>query len=48
MRWNLETARYIIALMTKVKSNLWESEVVDAVYRHYGVIRINELERKFL
>jgi hypothetical protein len=39
MRWNVETARYVIALMTKVKSNLWESDVVDAVNSHYGIFK---------
>jgi hypothetical protein len=40
-RWNLETAGYIITLMTKAKSNLWERDVVQALYRHYGIPSLN-------
>jgi hypothetical protein len=48
MRWNLETARYIISLMAKVKSHLWDRDVVQAVYRHYGVSRKEDLEARIL
>jgi hypothetical protein len=42
MRWNLDTARYITALMTKAKSNLWERDVVQALYRYYGVTCLSD------
>jgi thermostable 8-oxoguanine DNA glycosylase len=40
MRWNTETGQYIITLLTKLKSNLWEQDVVKAVYSHYGVTQV--------
>jgi hypothetical protein len=46
MRWNVETARYIIALMVKVKSDLWETDVVKAVQKHYGVSLMSEIKEK--
>jgi hypothetical protein len=47
MRWNIETARYIIALMTKSKSKLWNRDVVQAVQRHYGLPMISVLENRY-
>ncbi|MDR1486432.1 MAG: hypothetical protein LBT62_00330 [Deltaproteobacteria bacterium] len=44
MRWNLETARYIMALTAKVKSKLWERDVMEAVYKHYGAARASAPE----
>ncbi|MDR1486756.1 MAG: hypothetical protein LBT62_02000 [Deltaproteobacteria bacterium] len=44
MRWNIESARYIMALMTKVKSLLWDTDVVDAVYNHLGVTSTKYLD----
>jgi hypothetical protein len=37
MRWNLDSIQNIVTLMTKLKSNRWESDVVAAVYQHYGL-----------
>jgi hypothetical protein len=37
MRWNTKTGQYILTLMAKDKSGLWEQDVVQAIYRHYGI-----------
>jgi hypothetical protein len=37
MRWNFESIQNVTTLMTKIKSNLWERDVVNAVYQHYGL-----------
>jgi hypothetical protein len=37
MRWNIETAQYIIALMTKAKSNRWHTDVVLKTLDHFGI-----------
>jgi hypothetical protein len=37
MRWNLDSVQNVVTLMTKIKSNRWEQDVVDAVYQHYGL-----------
>jgi hypothetical protein len=43
MRWNLDTAQYLLSLIAKEKSGLWESDVVEATYRHYGVEQATQL-----
>jgi hypothetical protein len=35
MRWNRECAQYIVSLMSKAKSGLWEQEVVNLVQNRY-------------
>jgi hypothetical protein len=37
MRWNIKTAQYILTLMSKSKSYLWESDVVQPILKFYGV-----------
>jgi hypothetical protein len=37
MRWNFESIQNVTTLITKLKSKLWEQDVVNAVYRHYGL-----------
>lgn len=32
MRWNAETAQYILTLITKWESELWESEAKSLIY----------------
>ena len=34
MRWNLETAQYILTLRSKVESGLWNSDVITPVLAH--------------
>jgi hypothetical protein len=40
MRWNIQTAQFIVTLMTKAKSHLWESDVVKLILQHFGVENI--------
>jgi hypothetical protein len=40
MRWNLDSAQYVVTLVAKAKSNLWEEDVVYPVLRHFGVLNI--------
>jgi hypothetical protein len=37
MRWNVKSAQYVITLMTKIKSNRWEQDVVKPIYKKYGL-----------
>jgi len=37
MRFNGENAQYIVTLMAKAKSKLWESDVVKPILHHFGV-----------
>jgi hypothetical protein len=36
MRWNLSSGQAVISLVAKTRSGLWESDVVQAAYSHYG------------
>jgi hypothetical protein len=36
MRWNIESAQFIITLMSKLKSNLWTKDVVRLIKKIYG------------
>lgn len=38
MRWDPQTAQYLLTLRAKQESGLWHSEVVKRVKQHYGVI----------
>ena len=38
MRWNTQTAQYLLTLKSKVESNLWLKDVVSPVKRYYGFI----------
>ncbi|MDR2351852.1 MAG: UPF0236 family protein [Deltaproteobacteria bacterium] len=37
MRWNVKNGQFVLSLMAKYRSSLWEEDVVQAAYRHYGV-----------
>jgi hypothetical protein len=37
MRWDAANGQAVLSLMAKFKSGLWERDVVNASYRHYGV-----------
>ena len=37
MRWEVESAQYLLSIKSKVKSGLWATEVVNPVLAHYGV-----------
>jgi hypothetical protein len=36
MRWNLSSGQAVLSLVAKTRSGLWESDVVQAAYSHYG------------
>jgi hypothetical protein len=36
MRWNTKTAQYILTLMSKSKSCLWDTQVVEPILRYYS------------
>ncbi|MDR1656522.1 MAG: hypothetical protein LBT47_03050, partial [Deltaproteobacteria bacterium] len=36
MRWNTKTAQYILTLMSKSKSFLWDTQVVEPILRYYS------------
>jgi hypothetical protein len=37
MRWEIDNAQNVATLMSKEMSHLWNSDVADAVYGHFGV-----------
>jgi hypothetical protein len=37
MRWNKDSCQYILSLMAKYKSNLWNKSVVELIRSIYGV-----------
>ena len=37
MRWDIETAQYVLAAKMKYDSNLWDAYVVPLVYKHFGL-----------
>ena len=37
MRWNVDSGQNIVTLTSKFRSNLWETAVVETVWRHYGI-----------
>lgn len=37
MRWETTNGQAVLSLMAKLKSGLWEKDVVKASYRHFGV-----------
>jgi hypothetical protein len=37
MRWNIETAQYIISLMIKAKSNCWRTDVVLKIVDNFDI-----------
>lgn len=37
MRWNVESAQFVLTLKCKYDSNLWESVVVPLIYKTYGL-----------
>ncbi|MDR2459496.1 MAG: hypothetical protein LBE38_01745 [Deltaproteobacteria bacterium] len=39
MRWQVKNGQYVLSLMAKYKSALWEQEVVEPIYDLYGVKR---------
>jgi hypothetical protein len=43
MRWNLESGQYILTLMSKAKSNLWDEDVIKFIRRIYGTDRFEKL-----
>jgi hypothetical protein len=36
MRWIVDSAQAVVSLVAKARSDRWESDVVQAVYEHYG------------
>ena len=38
MRWDIQTAQYVLALKMKYDSGLWDSLVVPLVYKHFGLV----------
>jgi hypothetical protein len=36
MRWNIESGQAVITLVAKKRSGLWYSDVISAIYDHYG------------
>lgn len=38
MRWNSNTAQYILTLKSKYESNLWTSAVISPIIRHYTTV----------
>jgi hypothetical protein len=43
MRWNIDSGQYIVTLMSKVKSDLWNEEVVEPVLDYYGIKKENTI-----
>jgi hypothetical protein len=39
MRWHLESAQYVVTLMSKLKSNKWFEDVIIPVKRYYNIIK---------
>ena len=37
MRWNLDSLQYVTTLMTKLKSDRWETDVVAPSFKRYGL-----------
>jgi hypothetical protein len=44
MRWNTESAQYVLSLMSKLNSGLWNKEVIDALYCEYGIENLEATE----
>jgi hypothetical protein len=36
MRWNIQSGQAVVTLVAKSRSGLWNRDVVDAIYSHYG------------
>ena len=37
MRWEVQSAQYVLAAKMKYDSGLWDSYVVPLIYRHFGL-----------
>lgn len=37
MRWDIDSAKWVLALKCKYDSGLWESSVVPLIYKAYGL-----------
>jgi hypothetical protein len=37
MRWNVSSGQHLVTLTAKLRSQLWDRDVVEAVYRHYEI-----------
>ncbi|MDR1084576.1 MAG: hypothetical protein LBP22_06860 [Deltaproteobacteria bacterium] len=37
MRWNIDCGQWAVSLIAKAKSDLWETEVENAINSHFGI-----------